>query len=88
MRDSARLHVTWGLIVGATVISVAFGVEAAGPIATVAALALSWVKARLVLDHFLDLRLVAGGWRDGLLGGIALMLAVVLGLGLIGPLVG
>lgn len=82
MRETTRLNMTWGLIVAATVVSVAFGVEAAGWLASVAALVLAWVKARLVLDHFLDLRLVAGGWHTALLTGIAAMLAIVLALGL------
>lgn len=62
-----RLFRSWLLLVGLTLISLTavlgFGTAEAGLAAAGVALAASFLKARLVLDHFLDLRRAGGNWR-------------------------
>ncbi len=76
---SRRLTRAWVLLVALTLVSLGavlgFGATEAGIAAAAVALAASFYKARLVLDHFLDLRRAEGGWR----GVFAAMLAVILG---------
>lgn len=76
---SRRLLGAWALLVGLTVVSlvVALGLGQAegGRIAAAVALAASYLKARAVLDHFMDLRRAGPGWR----GVFAGLLVVVLG---------
>ncbi|MEW5727902.1 MAG: cytochrome C oxidase subunit IV family protein [Pseudomonadota bacterium] len=76
---SRRLTRAWLLLVGLTLVSLAavlgFGASEAGMAAAAVALAAAFYKARLVLDHFLDLRRAEGGWRAF----FAAMLAVILG---------
>lgn len=66
MEHDARLLKAWLVLVGLTILSVGAGLwlhmpaKAAGAIAMVVAV----VKARQVLDHFLDLRSAAGPWRS------------------------
>lgn len=62
-----RLRRAWALMAVLTVVSVAgalagFRAEA-GPWAAALPLAIAFVKARQVLDHFLDLRRAGGNWR-------------------------
>lgn len=74
-----RLLRAWGLLVGLTVVSLStvliFGKGEAGLAAAAVALAASYLKARAVLDHFLDLRRADKGWRGFFSG----MLVVLLG---------
>ncbi|MGE5545909.1 MAG: cytochrome C oxidase subunit IV family protein [Solirubrobacterales bacterium] len=76
---SRRLTTAWGLLVGLTLVSLTavlgFGQVEAGLLAAAVALAASFFKARLVLDHFLDLRRAGGQWR----GFLSAMLLVILG---------
>ncbi|CUW41078.1 conserved membrane protein of unknown function (Cytochrome C oxidase subunit IV prokaryotic 19-92) [Magnetospirillum sp. XM-1] len=76
-----RLTRAWVILAVLTVISVAAAVlgppgQRASLVSVVVALAASFIKARQVLDHFLDLRRAGPGWR-GLFTGLLL---AVLGL--------
>jgi hypothetical protein len=76
-RRSRRLLLAWGLLVGLTVISLVavlgFGQAEGGRVAAAVALAASYLKARAVLDHFMDLRRAGPGWR-GVFSGLLLVL--------------
>ncbi len=69
----------WALLVGLTLISLTavlgFGHSEAGLVAMAVALVASYLKARAVLDHFLDLRRADKGWRGFFSG----MLIAILG---------
>lgn len=76
-----RLLRAWAVLVTLTLISVGAalasgGHQRAGLIPVAVALIASFVKARQVLDHFLDLRRAQGGWR----GLFNALLLVILGL--------
>lgn len=72
-----RLLLAWGLLVGLTLVSLVtvlvFGRGETGLAAAAVALAASYLKARAVLDHFLDLRRADKGWR-GFFSGMLLVL--------------
>lgn len=74
---SHRLLKAWGLLVGLTLISLVaalgFGQAEGGRVAAAVALAASYLKARAVLDHFMDLRRAGPGWR-GVFAGLLLAL--------------
>lgn len=83
---SRRLLKAWGLLVGLTLISLvaALGLGQTeggrvavftenGRVAAAVALAASYLKARAVLDHFMDLRRAGPGWR-GVFTGLLLVL--------------
>ena len=55
-----------------------FGHSEAGLAAAAVALAASFLKARAVLDHFLDLRRAGSGWRGFFYGSLLFILAVLL----------
>lgn len=66
--ESRRLLRAWAILAGLTVVSVAsaliWGNAEGGSLpAVLVALAASFLKARQVLDHFLDLRRAGPGWR-------------------------
>lgn len=74
-----RLLRAWAVLAVLTVVSVggalaSGGDHRAGLVSVVVALAASFIKARQVLDHFLDLRRAGAGWR-GLFN--ALLLAIL-----------
>jgi hypothetical protein len=76
-----RLARAWMVLAALTILSVAAALLAgnghrAGLVSVVVALAASFIKARQVLDHFLDLRRAGGGWR----GVFNALLLVILGL--------
>lgn len=83
MENDARLLKAWLVLVSLTIVSVGAGLwlhlpaKAAGAIAMVVAV----IKARQVLDHFLDLRRAAGPWRTML---TALLMVVAGGIVMIG----
>lgn len=63
-----RLARAWFILAGLTFISVGAALlsppgQRADLVAVVVALAAAFVKARQVLDHFLDLRRAGSGWR-------------------------
>jgi caa(3)-type oxidase subunit IV len=58
-----RLTRAWMVLLGLTVLSVATAAEHGGLLAAVVAVVVAFVKARQVLDHFLDLRQAGTGWR-------------------------
>jgi hypothetical protein len=71
-----RLARAWMILAALTVVSVAAALAApagqrAGLVSVGVALAASFIKARQVLDHFLDLRRAGKGWR-GLFNGLLL----------------
>ncbi|MCA1908786.1 MAG: cytochrome C oxidase subunit IV family protein [Magnetospirillum sp.] len=78
---SRRLLRAWLLLVGLTLLSLVavlgFGHSEAGIMAVAVALAASFLKARAVLDHFLDLRRAGSGWRGFFHGSLALILVVL-----------
>lgn len=71
--DDRRLFTAWVILVALTALSVGValaggeggGSEGAGKWAGAVAMAVAFVKARQVLDHFLDLRRAGNGWRMG-----------------------
>ncbi|CAA7612542.1 cytochrome C oxidase subunit IV family protein [Magnetospirillum sp. SS-4] len=76
-----RLNRAWIILAGITILSVGVALlsppgQRAGLVSVLAALAASFVKARQVLDHFLDLRRAGPGWR----GGFNALLALILGI--------
>lgn len=76
-----RLTRAWVVLVALTVISVAAAVmgppdQRASLVSVAVALIASFIKARQVLDHFLDLRRAGSGWR----GLFNALLVAVLGL--------
>lgn len=76
-----RLTRAWIVLAGLTVISVAAAAmgppdQRASMLSVAVALIASFVKARQVLDHFLDLRRAGSGWR----GLFNALLVAVLGL--------
>lgn len=85
MENDARLLKAWLILVGLTIVSVGAGLwlhipaKAAGAIAMVVAV----VKARQVLDHFLDLRRAAGPWRAMLTSLLVFIAGGVILIGLI-----
>lgn len=78
-QTNRRLLKAWVLLAGLTLASLGavlgFGTTEAGFAAAAIAMAASYWKARLVLDHFLDLRHADGNWRGFFSG----MLLVILG---------
>jgi len=78
---SRRLLQAWLLLVGLTVVSLVavlgFGHSEAGLAAVAVALAASFLKARAVLDHFLDLRQAGSGWRGFFYGSLLFILGVL-----------
>lgn len=79
---SRRLLRAWLLLVGLTLVSLVavlgFGQSEAGLAAVAVALAASFLKARAVLDHFLDLRRAGAGWRGFFYGSLVFILGVLL----------
>lgn len=79
---SRRLLRAWLLLVGLTLVSLVavlgFGHSEAGLAAVGVALTASFLKARAVLDHFLDLRRAGPGWRGFFQGSLLLILGVLL----------
>ncbi|OJX80903.1 cytochrome C oxidase subunit IV family protein [Magnetospirillum sp. 64-120] len=79
---SRRLFRAWMLLVCLTMVSLVavlgFGHSEAGLVAVVVALAASFLKARAVLDHFLDLRQAGSGWRGFFYGSLVFILGVLL----------
>jgi hypothetical protein len=78
--ENRRLLRAWAILVVLTAVPVAGtlvwgGTGSSGPIAVLVALAASFVKARQVLDHFLDLRRSGPGWR----GFFTALLLLILG---------
>lgn len=75
--NSRRLLRAWLLLVGLTLVSLAvvlgLGRNEGSLVAAAIALAASYVKARAVLDHFLDLRRADKGWR-GFFSGLLVVL--------------
>lgn len=76
-----RLLRAWAVLVTLTVISVGAALiggagQRSSLIAVAVALIAGFIKARQVLDHFLDLRRAGGGWR----GLFNALLLVILGL--------
>lgn len=80
-RISHRLLGAWALLVGLTVVSLVavlgFGHSEAGLVAVAVALVASFLKARAVLDHFLDLRKAGSGWRGFFTGSLVFILGVL-----------
>jgi len=80
-RISNRLLGAWALLVGLTLVSLVavlgFGHSEAGLVAVAVALVASFLKARAVLDHFLDLRKAGSGWRGFFTGSLVFILAVL-----------
>lgn len=78
---SRRLLRAWLLLVGLTLVSLVavlgFGHSEAGMVAVAVALAASFLKARAVLDHFLDLRQAGSGWRGFFHGSLLFILGVL-----------
>ena len=71
-----RLTRAWLILAGLTLVSTAAALagpagQRAGMISVAVALAAAFVKARQLLDHFLDLRRAGKGWR-GLFNGLLL----------------
>ncbi len=63
-----RLVRAWVILAGLTVVSVGAALTGGGGhrsslVAVLVALVASFIKARQVLDHFLDLRRAGSGWR-------------------------
>ncbi|MGE5504386.1 MAG: cytochrome C oxidase subunit IV family protein [Actinomycetota bacterium] len=58
-----RLTRAWAILAGLTILSVATAADRAGPLVAAVAAAAAFVKARQILDHFLDLRRAGTGWR-------------------------
>lgn len=81
-RLSRRLLGAWLLLVGLTLVSLVavlgFGHSEAGLAAVVVALTASFLKARAVLDHFLDLRRAGAGWRGFFHGSVLFILGLLL----------
>lgn len=87
-RDETRLGRAWAIIAILTVASVAAKLagahwEGGGTWAGVIAMAAAFVKARQVLDHFLDLRRAGSSWRTfftlallAIAGGVVLISAL------------
>ena len=83
-----RLARAWIVMAALTVLSVAAAltgrtVDGGGVVAVLVALAASFIKARQVLDHFLDLRRAGSGWQTlftalllAILGGCLVVYAV------------
>ncbi len=67
MTHTIHLTRAWAILVGLTVISVTVALTAGpiegGRVAAAVSLSLSFIKARQVLDHFLELRNADGGWH-------------------------
>lgn len=86
--NEGRLALVWLILMGLTAASVlaAYGgqsFEGRGWLALMALMLSAFVKTRLVLDHFLDLRLAQGGWRAFFSWAMFLLLALLTGLGLL-----
>lgn len=82
---SRRLLRAWAILAALTVLSVAAALLGGGGgrsslVAVVIALAASYVKARQVLDHFLDLRRAGPGWRHFFSATLLVLLGICLGL--------
>lgn len=79
---SRRLFRAWMLLVVLTLVSLVavlgFGHSEAGLVAVGVALTASFLKARAVLDHFLDLRRAGAGWRGFFYGSLVFILGVLL----------
>ncbi|MBI5165925.1 MAG: cytochrome C oxidase subunit IV family protein [Magnetospirillum sp.] len=77
--SNRRLTRAWLVLVGLTLVSLtaalAVGRFESGLAAAAVALCASYIKARQVLDHFLDLRRAGSGWRAMFSG----LLVVILG---------
>lgn len=76
-----RLLRAWAILATLTLVSVASAMVAphdqrVGLVSVSVALVASFIKARQVLDHFLDLRRAGSGWRTG----FNVLLLVILGL--------
>ena len=76
-----RLFRAWAILAILTVVSVGTALvggdgQRAGLVSVAVALVAAFIKARQVLDHFLDLRRAGSGWR-GLFNG---MLLTILGI--------
>jgi drug/metabolite transporter (DMT)-like permease len=81
--DSRRLARAWMVLAGLTVISVGAAVAGGADngsslVAVLVALAASFIKARQVLDHFLDLRRAGRGWQTFFTALLALLLGCCL----------
>lgn len=78
---SRRLALTWAVLVGLTLVSLVavlgFGHSEAGLAAVAVALTASFLKTRMVLDHFLDLRRAGPGWRGFFNGALLLILLIL-----------
>lgn len=83
---TARLTLVWLVLCALTVTSWSFGpAHGGGPVslsvpATLAVLAIGFIKARLVISHFMEvrtapvwLRLVTDGWLVALFGSITVL---------------
>lgn len=84
--DDRRLLTAWATLVALTALSVAVtlaGGEGAGKWAGAVAMTVAFVKARQVLDHFLDLRRAGGGWRTFFTAALAVLLAGIVLIGLV-----
>lgn len=80
-----RLNRAWMILGGFTIVSVVAAMlspsgQRANLLSVVLALAASFIKARQVLDHFLDLRRAGPGWRGVFNGLLALILGICLAL--------
>ena len=83
--DEKRLTQAWLIVVAMTVASVGAAmagahVESGGRWASCVAMAAAFIKARQILDHFLDLRRAGKSWRGfftwalvGIMGGVLLV---------------
>lgn len=76
-----RLWALWAVLIAATGLSAALGESAdghPGAWAVVAVLGLAGLKGALILLDFMELRHAPALWRRGLLGWLAVVLAVLL----------
>jgi caa(3)-type oxidase subunit IV len=87
---SKRLTRAWLIVVGLTIASVASvmagsRMESGGQWAAWVAMAAAFVKARQILDHFLDLRRAGDTWRGFFTFALLAIIGGVLLIGLITP---
>ena len=77
------LHMAWGMLMALSLASTLLSVPAIWLVWPVAAgvgvLILAWLKARIILKHYLGLS-VAPGWQRGFDITLAIFLALLLGL--------
>ncbi len=84
--DDRRLLAAWTTLVALTALSVGVtlaGGEGAGKWAGAIAMAVAFVKARQILDHFLDLRRAGGFWRTFFTAALAALLSGIVLIGLV-----